>query len=205
MTAQEIINLSVAGELKSLAIKSDTTAVIGFLNLGLIELYKKFSLSTKEYVVTLVGGVTNYTMPNDFMWLVGAYEHTVNNDGSYTISKLMINEADNSLSINMTGWNTVQIPFIVPGYQISLTYVAQPVLVTEATLNSIVEIPAQLIAALLSYMAYRAFLGVDGKQQSEQSNHYKMFELEIQKVVNGGMITTDNLSMYERIKNKGFV
>ena len=51
MTVQQIIDMAKAGELKNLVLDTDT--ILAALNLGIIELYKRFPLRVEEAIVTL--------------------------------------------------------------------------------------------------------------------------------------------------------
>lgn len=205
MTAQEVINLAKNGELKQLAIKNDVEAVIGFVNLGLVELYKRFPIETKEHIIEIVDGVSEYTMPDDFMWIMAAYGEVPSNANQNVINRLPINDEEAPLSINTTGWNKVQIPTAVGGEYISLIYVATPVKVTTATLNEELPIPEQFIEALLNYIGYRGHGSVDGKINTESNTHYQRFEMSVARIIKDGMFTEESLSMDGRITEKGFV
>ena len=53
MTVGEVIKQAQSGELASLAIQNDIPAIIQFINLGLIALYKRFTLSTGEVIIKI--------------------------------------------------------------------------------------------------------------------------------------------------------
>ena len=91
MTIQEVIYDVAQGELKQLAVKDDTTAVISYINLGLIELYKRFTLKTEEIVIPLFSDTTIYTMPDDYQSILEALDE---NGDWYSI-----NDEDDALSI----------------------------------------------------------------------------------------------------------
>ena len=74
MTLGEFIDIAKYSELRSLAVKDDPVVVTAFANLGLLELYSIFNLRTEEVVINLVSGVTIYDMPEDFMYITGAFE-----------------------------------------------------------------------------------------------------------------------------------
>jgi len=185
--------------------KDDIDAVVGFINLGLIELYKRFPISTKEYIITIVNGVATYTMPDDFMWIVDAYGELRTSSNLTEVNRLPINEEDNEFSVNTVGWNMVQIPTATGGEHISLIYVAQPVKVTAATLNDQLPLPEQMMEALLNYIGYRGHGSVDGKINTESNTHYQRFEASVARVQLEGMFTPESLSMVNRIRDKGFV
>ena len=217
MTANDIINLAKNGELKTIAIKDDIDAVIGFINLGLIELYKRFPISQKEYIIEIMYHTTYYEMPSDYMWLIEAYqyikpkqtiERQIDNVGTNVpveLERLAINDSDDVRTVNTVGHNQVQISNRNIGDVISLIYVASPKLVTRDSLNDELPIPAQMIEALLNYIGYRGHGSIDGKINAESNTHYQRFELSVKKIEFDGMINTEGVGMQKRIIEKGFL
>lgn len=217
MTANEVIALARVGELSklSVAIKDDNTVLFGFINLGLVELYKRFPLKNDEAIVTLRDGKTIYkldgtdpdvSMGEPFMYLLGAYEDGTDNDFSASALSLPINEEDNIYSVNSISYNSIQIPLVTTGAYISLIYVAKPTKVTALTLNEELDLPDQMIEALLHYIGYRAHGAMDANIQTESNTHYMRFEASCNKLKELGVgIAPDDVSMNNRISMKGFV
>lgn len=204
MTVQGVIDLAKTGELRSLAAKSNNDAIIGYINLGLIELYKRFPLDTKELLIEMVDGQEIYELPSDFMWIVAAYDELEEIDDNI-VSVVPVNEEDNPASINLVSWNEVQIPVGAAGAYLSIIYAAAPVVLTEADLADTVPIPPQMIEALLHYIGYRAHGAVDGNVQAENNTHYQRFEASCLRMQNMGMFSNDDASMGDRISDRGFV
>ena len=217
MTANEVIALARVGELSklSIAIKDDNTVLLGFINLGLVELYKRFPLKNDEAIVTLRDGKTIYkldgtdtdvSMGEPFMYLLGAYEEGTDNDFSASALSLPINEEDNIYSVNSISYNSIQIPLVTTGAYISLIYVAKPTKVTTLTLDEELDLPDQMIEALLHYIGYRAHGAMDANIQTESNTHYMRFEASCTKLRELGVgIAPDDVSMNSRISMKGFV
>ena len=217
MTANEVIALARVGELSklSIAIKDDNTVLLGFINLGLVELYKRFPLKNDEAIVTLRDGKTIYkldgtdtdvSMGEPFMYLLGAYEEGTDNDFSASALSLPINEEDNIYSINSISYNSIQIPLVTTGAYISLIYAAKPTKVTTLTLDEELDLPDQMIEALLHYIGYRAHGAMDANIQTESNTHYMRFEASCNKLKELGVgIAPDDVSMNSRISMKGFV
>lgn len=203
MTIQEIINLAKNGELSNLSIKDDITAVLGYFNLGLIELYKRFPIETDEHLITLQDSVDIYTMPSDFMWVVSAYDE-VPEDSDRDVIPIPINEEDNPLSINTISWNKIQIPVVTQGATVSIIYASAPTVFTASNLTEDAPIPLQMVEPLLHYIGYRAHGAMDGNIQAENNTHYQRFELSCRRIEDSGMFTSDDLSMKDRLDSRGF-
>lgn len=214
MTLQNVIDLAKNGPLKNVAVKNDTEAVIGYINLGLVELYKRFPMDTQEVILTLGedGDVDNpytmisdtiYQMPDDFMYLISAYEE-LPKDSLKTSSLIAINEEENLSGINSISWNRLQIPTSVLGAHISLIYAAAPTYFSSADLSEAIPLPVQLIEALLAYLGYQGHASVS-IAENENNIHYQRFEMSCLKVRELGIFTADDTNMDIRWPVKGFV
>lgn len=203
MTLQQVIDMATSGELKNIAVSKDVDTVINYIYLGMIELYKRFPIKTKEHIIELQDGQDTYTLPSDCMWIVAAYDE-VPEDSSAVVCPIAINEEDNPLSMNTVSWNEVQVPVTVNGAYISIIYVASPDVITSANLADDIDIPLQMLEALLHYVGYRAHGAIDGNVQAENNTHYQRFEASCNRIEQRGMITGDDLDMYAR-NMKGFV
>lgn len=204
MTVGQVIELAKVSELNGLKIGDNTTSVLGFLNLGVLELYKRFSLKIEEYVITLQDMVDIYTMPANYMWIVAAYGE-VDIRSTETVNELPINEEDNPLSINTVGWNKVQVPVSVSGAYVSIIYVARPEMYELADLDVEIDLPPQMIEPLLAYIGYRANATIDSGVQSEDNAWYIRFDSSCNRIRQESMINSDDMFMNSRINKRGFV
>jgi len=219
MTASELIVLSRAGELRQLSpsIRDDDNTLIAFINLGLLELYKRFALKTEEALVTLVDGKTIYSLDGtdtdvsmgngDYLYLIAAYgESDSHDDYSMDDITLPINVEDDIFSINTISYNKVQIPLITQGSVISLIYVPKPTKVTLNNLDEELDISDTFIEALLNYMGYRGYAAIDNNVQSENNLYYLEFEKSCNKVRELGVgIAPDDINMRDRLGSRGFI
>lgn len=204
MTVGQIIDLAKNGELNGLNVGSKPEVLVGYMNLGVLELYKRFQLKVEEYIIELQDTTDIYTMPSDYMWMLAAYGE-VPIDSVESVNILPINEEDNPLSINTVGWNKVQIPVSVVGAYVSIIYVASSPVYTINDLDTEVDLPAQMIEALLMYMGYRANSSIDTGVQTEDSIYYQRFEASCEKLKQFGMFNSDDMFMNKRIALRGFV
>lgn len=214
MTVQNAIDLAASTKLKNIAVAKDTAAVLGYLNLGITELYKRFPLRVDEAIVTLKDNKTEYkvdgtdadvSMPADsqFMWLVSAYQEVEDTETTEFDTVLMpVNEEDNPMSLQTVAWNTVQIPLSITGAYVSLIYVATPVYYTMGDLAEQLPLPPQMVEPLLEYIAYQAKSSIGTVQDTALA--YQEFEASCSRVEMRGMITSDDLEMLGR-DLKGFV
>jgi len=209
MKAQDIVNLAKNGELKQLAVKNDDMAVLGYLNLGVLELYKRFPLEEAEAVITLRDGKTEYSLDGsdadvampankEVLTVVGAY--TTDENGE--LVSMPINDEDNPLGLNTPSFNVVEVPATLTGAVVSVIYRVTPKFLTA--LDESVNVPPQLLEALLNYIGYRGHGALNGELKTENQSHYVRFENSIKRVMLEGLIATDDL-ISKKFNSRGFI
>ena len=102
MTIRQVIDLAKTSELANLSIGNKDEIVLGYINLGMIELYKRFNLRVEEWVVALEDNVDIYTTPSDFMWAIAAYGEVTDNQTD-SVNELPINEEDKKIILKELG------------------------------------------------------------------------------------------------------
>ena len=204
MTVRQVIDLAKASELTGLPAASKDETVLGFINLGVLELYKRFTLSVEEWIIALEDGQSYYTAPEDFMWIIAAYGE-VGMDSVQEVNVLPVNEEDNPLSINTVGWNKVQVPLSVTGAYVSIIYAATPEVYGIADMDKPVNIPPQMIEALLAYIGWRANSTIDTGIQTEDTVWYNRFESSCSRLEVKGFINANDMVMTNRLNMRGFV
>jgi hypothetical protein len=206
MKLSEAINVCKYSELNTLAVKDNVEAIVSFINLGLLELYGIFALNTKEHLITLSKGVSIYDLPDDFMYLTGAFEEDSSSYGVGNSSTLAINEENNPFSFNTVNFRQVQIPVSTTGSVIGVIYVPKPTPMTADDLDVELPIPDTLVQCLLNFVAYKGHgaIKLDG-QQSEGDIYYKRFKRSCSEIKSQGTaIAADDLSMDTRLGTRGF-
>lgn len=204
MTVRQVIDLAKASELTGLPAASKDETVLGFINLGVLELYKRFTLSVEEWIIALEDGQSYYTAPEDFMWIIAAYGE-VGMDSVQEVNVLPVNEEDNPLSINTVGWNKVQVPLSVTGAYVSIIYAATPEVYSITDMNNPVNIPPQMVEALLAYIGWRANSTIDTGIQTEDTVWYNRFESSCSRLEVKGFINANDMVMTNRLNMRGFV
>lgn len=215
MTIQEAIDMAKRGKLKNSNIVNNDAAILDMLNLGLVELYKRFPLRVDEAIITLRDGKTEYkmdgtdvdvSMPDNsqFMWIVAAYQEVTD---EVEVNKVLtvqipVNEEENPLSIQTVAWNTIQIPTVNDGAYVSLIYTAAPDLLTASDLTVALPLPPQMLEPLMEYMCYQANSTLDAEVDTDK--YYQRFEASCSRIELRGMTTSDDLDMSDR-QLKGFV
>lgn len=204
MKLSEFVESVKYSELNTLAIKDDVPAITSFVNLGLAELYRRFSLSSEEHLIELQSGVTIYDLPEDFMYLTGAYEAPNEYSCENSVS-LPVNEEDNPLSVNTINYHQVQIPTSITGSYIGLIYVNTPPKMSAEEPDTPLPLPYHLIQALSAFVAYKGHGGIRLDGQSEGDVYFIRFKQICDDLKRSGTaIASDDFNMDNRLALRGF-
>lgn len=206
MKIQEVIDIARYSELNSVAVKDNIDAIIAFLNLGLSELYTRFPIKVKEHIVPLVADVVTYSLPYDYMYALSAYieppEDSINQD----LIEIAINDGSKEQVVYFPDWRTIQVPADLETTYVAVIYVAKPEKVSATNTELELDLPDTLVDALVSYIGYRAHLGVRGDGQAENNAHWQRFERNCQKARELGVAyQLDALDMTKKVEDRGFV
>jgi hypothetical protein len=205
MLLQDLLDTARYSELHGTAIKDNNQAIISFLNLGMLELYKRFPLSQNEYAITVGNTTASYALPDNFMYVLSVYDDAVL-DGEGKPVELPINDSSQETSIYFPSHKIVQVPAYEGRTTVSVIYVGKPESYTINDLASEVDIPETLIECLIHYISYKAHLGIRGDGQAENNAHWARFERSCKQALDLGVAyPIDSLRMGLRINDRGFV
>lgn len=219
------------GELSQLnagALLTDATQyqrLITHINLGLIELYKRFPIKTSEVIVQLHEEITEYTihsrnaesqMPiggdssryyvkdsqyypfrDDILSIIQVF----NEDGM----ELPLNDVNKQYSLFTSSHNVIHHPYTDDDNAITVLYhCIAPKLSTESMDDSVdIDIPQQFTEALLNFVAYRAFAAIN-MNSAEAVNYYSKFEASCALINNLGL-TQKAIMTNTKLEDSGWV
>lgn len=192
---------------------NNTKAIINHINLGLIDIYKRFNLSLKELYVDQYAQIQKYELTS---------EHAVSNDDSDALKYisdteddpfeddilhiisvsnevgcvLPLNDSTDCNSLYTPKYNVLQIPCPVDGNTVIITYRASPILLkTTCNLKALVDIPYTFLEALLYFVAYRIKAALpDAESKIESNNYFAKYNEAINLIKVEGLYNTDNTS-----------
>ena len=183
MTASEIIEFAKKGELKGVNVSNDNDTLLSYINLGVIELYKRFSLKTSHEILNLSSINNEYTIsdPNILM-VIGAFNE-------FGI-ELTLNDELDPTSIMTPEYNKIWVNTPWDNGAIDVIFRAGPTsLLTDV--SDTVPIPITLLEPLLHYLGYRGHGSMNGDIKAENNTHYMRFEKSCNEVTALGLITSD--------------
>lgn len=207
MLVSEVISLAKNSELRQLAVKDNEEAVLGFLNLGVLELHKRFPLRTEEAILTLRNGKPLYRLDGTDD-AVSMYVDSVKN--LLVIYKcydeqgdeVPINDENDPLGIMTPSYNVIQVPSINDGEILSALYQVAPDFYTSV--DDVIALPPQLIEALLHYIGYRGHSTISADIKAQNNTHYIRFDQSCERVLDNGLILPDDMES-NNFDQRGFV
>lgn len=204
MLLQDLLDTARYSELNNTSIKDNDKAIISFLNLGMLELYKRFPLSQNEFTVSAGSTTASYALPDNFMYALSAYDDAVVDPEGKSV-ELPINDSSQPSSIYFPSHKVVQVPEYEGRTYVSIIYVGKPAAYTVNDLNTEVDVPETLIECLMHYIGYKAHLGIRSDAQSENNAHWARFERSCKQALELGVaFPVDSWRMGNRINDRGF-
>lgn len=190
-----MINDASHSVVNQLAVKSNVDAMLSYINQALVAVYEEFTLKTGEQVVVLHENQTIYTLNNDCMVVLGAYDE----DGN----QLTINDEKDPFSILTPSYNEIQVPNPVEGEAIGVIYLVEPT--KMVTVNDVLPVPRSMVQPMLMYIGFLAHASIDGGVQTENNTHYMRYKAAVDRVRALGLIATDTTSTDDKFDERGFV
>lgn len=197
MDVQFVIDQARNGELHSLSNRNkDDDAVLSYINLGLIELYKRFNIKTNVEVIRTSPVTPFYTLRSeDINQVISVYDI---NNRELTVKKAIDDENYDIAQINYNSFLLTE----PKDEELLFVYKAAPTLVTSTSEK--IDLPYAMLEALLHYVGYRAHGSINGEINAEHSSHYTRFERSCNLLVREGY-ETEALNIGFSVSKQGFV
>jgi hypothetical protein len=206
MDVSAAIALLKEGELKQLAVKDDVDAVTGYINLGILEIHKRFNLWQEEAKITMLEGVTRYALdgidPNVGIDLTD--HDVVMVDEAYTPAGdlLSLNDEKDPYGIFTPKPHVIEVLVPIITGDVSIIYRASPKFLVHETQT--IPLPPQFLEALFNYVGWRGHGSVKGDIKSENNTHYMRFEQSIKIIKENGLVAADDMAS-NKFEDRGFV
>lgn len=197
MLASEAISNLSNTELKQLYAKTDTAAMLGYLNEAVLELHKKFDLWQDDCTITHATGVTLYKLDgidaNVTIDLSDKQILVITEGFDYDGEPLSLNDEDDSFGAVTPKYNWVEFPpdGLAVGEDFSIIFRAAPLNMSADT--ETVDLPPTLFEAMYFYVAFRAHASQKGTKDTENMNHFKKYLDSCERVEAQGLIVADSL------------
>lgn len=215
MNVSEAIEILSKSELKQLGLSEDKEAIIGYLNIGITEIHKRFDLWEETATVTMVDGVNKYTIsPDDTNVAIDNVDHEfimITSIFDKEDEKIEINLKKSDYKINykrvdykikVQRYNVISIGAPVAGDTLEVNYRASPKFLTFE--KQPIPLPPQYFEALFNYVGYRAHASVDGDIKAENNTHFMRFDQSCKRIAAQGLQNEDSMQIF-KLEERGFV
>ena len=218
----ELSNLSIGNEGRGSIREEDIPKVTAHVNDGLLRIYSRFVLSTKQLLVEQVRHITNYH-------LIPKYAESSGSDVEWPYIKdlpddkflgdliriLEVKDDRGTLPLNDTGNphslftpypQVLQVPDPKAGQSLAVQYQARHDLLNNEDIEQEIDIPFVLEGALQSFVAYKIFSHMNGQDnQVKSQEHLNTYDgicvdVEARDLVNATFATS-----HHKLEERGFV
>lgn len=201
MNISEAIDMLSEAELKQLSVKTDKKAVMGFINFGILELYKRFKLLEDYAAVTIADGVSTYALdgtdPNVLIDLSDKQLILVSKVTDMDNNSLFDTSLPSKEKVKLPTYNKLVIKDVEVGDTLDVAFRAAPEFLVHEKQE--IPLPPQFFEALFNYVGYRGHSYVKGDIKPENSTHYQRFENSCAN------IEGHDLGVYENMESGKFL
>jgi len=211
MKVSGLIKLLKTTVLKQISVKDDD--ILTFINLALIQVYKKFSVSTKEQAINIYDDIHIYKLGPDVLNPTMAFtqekylkdldgDEVVSSGGSSEVVEIGINDENDINSIFTPSPGEMMVTYPTTGQVIAVIYKASPDTIESDELDNLLVLPDQYIEPLLMYVGYLAFLST-GTSLEKGEGFLVKYNIACASLTKLGITNPDNTSNHKLIQ-KGF-
>lgn len=217
LTYGELSNLYVSGTEEKGIRHKDLPKIISNINLGMIDLHKRFPVLYKQVNIQMHEHISDYVLDSYYAETNtesgAAYKYikdSVNNPFSNDVIRIInvVNEDDckyplntqnNPYSLFTPSYNIVQVPYPLDENIIAVEYQAYPAKIptnTTDTENFYIEFPEVMLEALIAFVNYKIYTGT-GNDKPEAIGYYQKYEAECLRLASLGIFNSD---IYENLR-----
>lgn len=209
MKLLDVIRISRRTKLKQLSdIDKTDEVLVDFINLAVLDLYRRFTFKTHEAVISLKAAVTDYSlagadenvsMPanSEVLQITSAYDEN---------RRIGINDDVDDFGIYTLDYLTIQVPVTEDAAFISILYKPYPQDITYSvdgsgnTIDATIELPKGAIDCITNYLGYLCYDSVDA---GSGDSYLQKYEMACAKLVEDGIVPQETYNI--DVTSKGYV
>ena len=210
MKVSALISLSKSTVLKQL--KIDDSDILSFVNLALLQIYKKFPINIKEQAIVLQEDINIYDLNPDLMAVSSAFttENYIRDDDGNLIGgdaakvvEIPINDDTNPNSFFTPTPGTGMLTYPTTGQIVSILYRAGSISIESDELDQELAITPQYVEPLLMYIGYLGYLSLNAANGKDDTFLAK-YNIACASLSKLG-ITNADTNTNEKLHMRGFV
>lgn len=219
----ELSNLSIGNEGRGSLKEEDIPKVTAHVNDGLLRLYSRFMLSSKQLIIEQVRHITNYH-------LIRKYAESAGSDVEWPYIKdlpdepflgdvirilevhdsmgreFVLNDKDDPASLFTPAPQLLQVPDPKAGIALGIQYQARHIKLNNIDLEQEIVIPFVLEGALQSFVAYKIYSHMNGQDnQVKSQEHLNTYEGICADVEARDLVNETFATSHHKLEERGFV
>lgn len=222
----ELANLSMGGVNEEGIHECDYPKIIPHINLGLVELYKRFPIKMNEVVIQQFDHIQTYVLDSKYAitnkesreptkYIIDSIYQPFTDD-VLKIEKvfnelgeqLYLNDFEEYFSVHTPVYNTVQIPYPDRENQCIISYRAKHVHIPSDHIDpkSVeIDIPYSLVEPLLNFIGYRVNMNTAGDDRQDSDRYLQRFEMTCKKIEELKLIDIVDNTENSKLRKAGWV
>lgn len=219
----ELSNLSIGNEGRGSIRKEDIPKLVAHVNDGLVRIYSRFVLCTKQLLIEQVCHITNYH-------LIPKYAESTEGDVPWPYIKdlpdepfkgdvirilevhdsmgreYVLNDKDDPNSLFTPAPQLLQVPNPKAGQSLAVLYQARHDYLENDALDQEIYIPFVLEGALQAFVAYKVFSHMNGQDnQVKSQEHLNTYDGICTDVEERDLVNTTFATSHHKLQERGFV
>lgn len=180
ISVERVLNTAKDIVLSQLPIKENENAILRAIDLGVVELYRRFNLSIDTEVQDIVPNVHVYKIKDESVSQL-LYIYDPVNSRNLNSPEIY----DNDFDYKQLNYRTFIITKPEKYKQLIFIYKSN---IKKAITNKydVIDIPLDFYNALVDFVAYKCHITLNNDNLKEMDTHYKRFELACADLVNSG-------------------
>lgn len=199
MRLQELVTILKDTELKQIIVGEDDAQVLHLLNLALVDVYSNLDILQEEQIITMVDGQSRYRLQDNSVRVLQVYKK----EKEWTYSEpIPLNDINSDFSVFTPQPYVLHVPRPIGGLTLSVIQSVTPPYVTKENIDILdFIIPPQLMEPIVNYCGYRAYISMNGDQQTENSSHYNRYKRSVMDVKQRGLVQYSILTNIKGLDN----
>ena len=219
----ELSNLSLGNEGQGTIKKEDIPKLVTYVNDGLVRIYSRFVLCTKQLLIEQVQHITNYHLITKYAQSAGAdvpwpyIKDVPGNIFTGDVIRILevhdimgreyvLNDKDDPTSLFTPAPQILQVPHPKAGKGLAVLYQARHDYIENDDLEQEIVIPFVLEGALQAFVAYKVFSHMNGQEnQVKSQEHLNTYDGICTDVEERDLVNVTFATSHHKLENRGFL
>lgn len=217
-------NLSISNDGNGTIAAAKHPAIVDSLNEVLLDLYTRFDLFEKELIIEQIEGQTTYQLHSKYSianpdadpltvpFIADSVANPFTNDlvkilAVYLVNGILLplNDDAHVDSVFTPRVDTLQVPNPLGGVPLYVIYQAKHPALSPTNLAGIIDVPAVMEKAVVSYVASRIYMHMNGQEHAAKAAEYmSLYEATCSDITKFDLVNSSASSVGTKFIQRGF-